>query len=55
MTIRSKYQIGDKVQFEGEWARVQNVYTSQKGTTMYTVGSSKHQEAIEVEAEDIDK
>jgi hypothetical protein len=54
MTIGSKYQIGDKVEFDGGPARIQNVYTSQKGTTMYTVGSSKHQEAIEVEAEDID-
>jgi len=55
MTITTKYQIGDKVEFEGEWARIQNVYTSQKGTTMYTVGSSKHQENIEFEAEDFDK
>jgi hypothetical protein len=55
MEINSKYQIGDKVEFEGELARIQNVYISQKGTTMYTVGSSKHQETIEVEAEDIDK
>lgn len=55
MTVTTKYQIGDKVQFEGEWARIQNVYTSRSGKLMYTVGSSKHQEAIEVEAEDFDK
>jgi hypothetical protein len=54
MEINSKYQIGDKVEFEGELARIQNVYTSRNGKLMYTVGSSKHQEAIEVEAEDID-
>jgi len=54
MEINTKYQIGDKIEFDGGPARIQNVYTSQKGTTMYTVGSSKHQEAIEVEAEDID-
>jgi hypothetical protein len=55
MTITTKYQIGDKVQFEGEWARIQNVYTSHSGKLMYTVGSSKHQENIEFEAEDFDK
>jgi len=54
MEINSKYQIGDRVEFEGGPARIQNVYTSRNGKLMYTVGSSKHQEAIEVEAEDID-
>ena len=55
MTITTKYQIGDKVEFEGELARIRNVYTSRSGKLMYTVGSSKHQEAIEFEAEDFDK
>ena len=55
MEINSKCQIGDKVEFDGGPARIQNVYTSRSGKLMYTVGSSKHQEAIEVEAEDFDK
>jgi hypothetical protein len=45
-------EIGDYVVFDGEKARIDNIYTSKSGKKMVTLGSSK-QGTVDVEAEEL--
>jgi hypothetical protein len=50
---KHKFAIGDYVKFGREKVRIDNVYTTASGKSMYTIGSSKHG-GFDVEAQDVD-